>query len=162
MERVNVKDVGLDFAGDLITRTATDMVVLHHTGVADIDASAEEINRWHKNNGWVGIGYHYVIRKDGTVEQGRPHWTIGAHAYGENSHTIGIHVSGDFEEAEPTDAQIESLAMLLANICMDYGLPMDREHIVAHCDLMPTSCCGKNLYNRIEEVIGKAIWYANQ
>lgn len=162
MERVNVKDTGVTFNGELTTRTMTDMVVLHHTGEADLDASAQDINRWHKQNGWAGIGYHYVIRKDGTIEQGRPHWTIGAHAYGDNSHTIGIHFSGDFETAQPTEAQIEAGAMLLANICTDYGLPIDREHIVAHCDLMPTSCCGKNLYNKIETVIGKANWYANQ
>ena len=162
MERVNVKDVGLDFAGDLSTRTATDMVVLHHTGGADIDASAKEIDTWHKNNGWAGIGYHYVIRKDGTIEKGRPDWTVGAHAYGENWHTIGIHVSGDFTKADPTEAQIEATAMLLANLCTDYGLPIDEDHIVGHRDLMSTDCPGDNLYHEIPTIIGKANWYANQ
>ena len=52
--------------------------------------------------GWAGIGYHYVIRKNGQVEIGRPDWAIGSHAYGENSHTIGVHVCGNFEIAEPT------------------------------------------------------------
>lgn len=162
MERVNIKDYHLHFNGGLSDRETTDMIVLHHTGGADIDASAEEIDQWHKNNGWAGIGYHYVIRKDGTIEKGRPHWTIGAHAYGENWHTIGIHLSGDFSEAEPTDAQIESTAMLLANLCMDYGLPMDGEHIVGHRDLMSTDCPGDNLYREIPTIIGKANWYANQ
>ena len=68
MERVNVKDTNLYFNDGLIYRETTDMIVLHHTGGADIDASAEEIDQWHKNDGWVGIGYHYVIRKDGTIE----------------------------------------------------------------------------------------------
>ena len=162
MERVNVKDTNLYFNDGLIYRETTDMIVLHHTGGADIDASAEEIDQWHKNDGWVGIGYHYVIRKDGTIEKGRPDWAIGAHAYGENWHTIGIHLSGDFSVAEPTEAQIESTAMLLANLCTDYGLPIDEDHIVGHRDLMSTDCPGDNLYNEISTIIGKANWYANQ
>lgn len=162
MERVNVKNTDLYFNDDLIYRRTTDMIVLHHTGVSDIDASAEEIDQWHKNNGWAGIGYHYVIRKDGTIEKGRPDWAVGSHAYGENWHTIGIHLSGDFSAAEPTEAQIESTSMLLANLCTDYGLPIDADHIVGHRDLMPTDCPGDNLYNEISTIIGKANWYANQ
>jgi N-acetyl-anhydromuramyl-L-alanine amidase AmpD len=163
MERANVIDTGLEFVRDLETRYKTDMIVIHHTGRNDIDASAQQIHGWHINQqGWAGIGYHYVIRKNGTIEQGRPHWTVGAHAYGENSHTIGIHLSGDFMEAKPTGDQIESVAMLLANLCTDYGLPIDREHIVGHRDLMATSCPGDNLYNMLDLIIGKAIYYAVQ
>lgn len=162
MERVNIVDTGLKFNGELSQRATTDMVVIHHTGEADIDASAEQINEWHKNNGWVGIGYHFVIRKDGTIEQGRPVDTIGAHAYGENSHTIGVHLSGDFMQAQPTTAQIESAAMLLSNICTDYSIPIDRAHIVGHRDLMSTDCPGDTLYNQLDTIIGKANFYAAQ
>lgn len=159
MQRVNVKDTHLTY-GSLDNRVVTDMVVIHHTGnPTDDDLSAADINAGHRAQGWQAIGYHYVVRKDGTVEQGRPHWTIGAHAYGENWHTIGIHVCGNFEIAEPTDAQIESLAMLIATICSDYGLPIDKDHVVAHRDLMPTACCGTNLYDKLDTVRGKANWY---
>ena len=60
------------------------MIVIHHTGQADIDASAEQIHEWHQNQGWSGIGYHFVVRKDGAVERGRPIWAVGAHAQGDN------------------------------------------------------------------------------
>jgi N-acetyl-anhydromuramyl-L-alanine amidase AmpD len=162
MERVPIRDLQLDIDHScLTTRRRTDMIVLHHTGnPADDDLSATEIDRSHKAQGWACIGYHYVIRKDGTVEQGRPHWTVGAHAYGENGHTIGIHVCGNFEEAEPTDEQIESLAMLLANVCTDYGLPINRDHIVGHRELMPTACPGENLYEMMDTIVGKANFYA--
>ena len=164
MERVHLKDLNLTYhAGNLKTREATDMIVLHHTGnPSDDDLSAAEIDASHKGQGWTCIGYHYVIRKDGTVEQGRPHWTVGAHAYEENAHTIGIHVCGNFEEAVPTDEQIESLAMLLANLCTDYGLPIDRDHIVGHRELMSTACPGRNLYEMMDTVVGKAAFYAAQ
>ena len=82
----------------LSERGYTDMIVIHHTGCNDIDASAEQIDGWHKAapNFWSMIGYHFVIRKNGTIERGRPEWAVGSHAYGENYHTIGIHLSGDF------------------------------------------------------------------
>ena len=163
MQKVNIKKCDFDYDyNNLTTRNKTDMIVIHHTGnPTDDDLSANEINASHQNQGWTCIGYHYVIRKNGIVEEGRPHWTVGAHAYGENSHTIGIHVCGNFEIAHPTNAQIESLAMLLANLCNDYGLPIDRETIVAHRELMPTACCGRNLYKQLDTVVGKANWYAD-
>lgn len=161
MQRVNIKKCNFDYDyDDLTLRTKTDMIVIHHTGnFEDDDLSAAEINEIHQNMDWACIGYHYVVRKNGQVEEGRPHWTIGAHAYGENSHTIGIHVSGNFEFAKPTNKQIESLAMLLSNICVDYSLPISNEYIVGHRDLMPTACPGQNLYDVLDIVIGKAIWY---
>ena len=164
MERIHLKETYLDIDyNQLSNRSETDQVVIHHTGnPTDDDLSAAEINASHKARGWSCIGYHYVVRKDGTVEQGRPHWTVGAHAYGHNSHTIGIHVCGNFEEAVPTDEQIESLAMLLANLCTDYGLPIDRDHIVGHRELMATACPGANLYEMMDTVVGKANFYANQ
>lgn len=162
MERVHLKDLSLDIDDDCLdARDITDMIVIHHTGnPTDDDLSAEEINESHQDQGWVGIGYHYVIRKDGTVELGRPDWAVGAHAYGENSHTIGVHVCGNFEIGEPTAAQIESLAMLLADICTDYDLPIDEDHIVGHCDLMATACPGTNLYVLLPEIREKGNWYA--
>ena len=164
MERVPINDTSLDIDhGSLTTRSITDQIVIHHTGNQnDDDLSAAEIDASHKAQGWTCIGYHYVIRKDGTVEQGRPHWTVGAHAYGHNSHTIGIHVCGNFEEAEPTDEQIESTAMLLANLCTDYGLPIDRDSIVGHRELMATACPGRNLFAQMDTIVGKANFYANQ
>ncbi|GAA0205682.1 peptidoglycan recognition protein family protein [Selenomonas dianae] len=164
MERIPIVETYLEIDHNRLTaRRVTDQIVIHHTGNAvDDDLSAAEIDASHKGQGWTCIGYHYVIRKDGTVEQGRPHWTVGAHAYGHNSHTIGIHVCGNFEEAEPTDAQIESLAMLLANLCTDYGLPIDRDHIVGHRELMATACPGENLFAEMDTVVGKANFYANQ
>lgn len=164
MERLHLKDTSLDIDDDCLeARRTTDMIVIHHTGnPLDDDLSAEEINDSHQDQGWVCIGYHYVIRKDGTVELGRPDWAVGAHAYGENSHTIGVHVCGNFEIGEPTPAQIESLALLLANLCTDYDLPIDRETIVGHRELMPTACPGRNLYEMLDTVVGKAAFYAAQ
>jgi hypothetical protein len=89
--------------------------VIHHTASGDVPAS--EIDRWHKEKGWDGIGYHYVIRKDGTIEEGRSLERKGAHAlngrpYSRN-HYVGIVLTGhnDFSQL-----QIKSLKRLLRSL----------------------------------------------
>jgi len=165
MKKPTIVDYDLDFI-HLTPRTVTDQIVIHHTGnPTDDDLSAEDIHEAHQNLGWAGIGYHYVIRKDGTIEAGRATDTIGSHAYGENWHTIGIHLSGNFAIGEPTDAQIESCAHLIAWLTEEYDLNIvngeddPEEVIVGHRDLMATACPGDNLYNKIDTIRGKAIWY---
>ena len=164
MEQVDIIETNLTFVKVLSKREYTDMIVIHHTGsVHDMDASAEQIHSWHINQDWAGIGYHFVIRKDGTIERGRPEWAIGSHTYGENSHTIGIHISGDFNAAQPTEAQIEKCAMLIANLCDDYDIPTDRDHIVGHGeldpDVTPKGCPGLNLAAKLDTISGKANYY---
>jgi len=159
MRPVAIKDCGLAFKS-LEARKKTNLVVIHHTGnPIDDDCSAEQLHESHKRKGWIGIGYHYVIRKDGTIEQGRPHWTVGSHAYGYNSNSIGIHFSGNFDRNAPTSQQIESGALLLAKLGLDYGLPLTPEFVVGHRDLMPNICPGGNLYARLQDLLGKGIWY---
>lgn len=54
------------------------------------DVTAATIRQWHKAKGWRDIGYHYIIRLDGTIEQGRPLDQPGAHCTGHNADSIGI------------------------------------------------------------------------
>lgn len=159
---VNIKETNLQF-GDLSNRQCTDAIIIHHVGGVNRDVTAEEIHGWHLNQGWAGIGYHYVIRKDGTIERGRPEWAIGSHAYGENRHTIGINIVGDFAAYEPTQAQIESAAILSADISKRYGYtPKSPISIKGHRDYMATDCPGDNLYALLPDICGKAIWYMQQ
>lgn len=164
MDRINIVETDLSFVKALSHRDSTDMIVIHHTGsVRDVDFGAEKIHEMHINQGWAGIGYHFVIRKDGTVERGRPEWAVGSHAYGHNGHTLGIHLSGDFNAAEPTEKQIEHCAILVANLCEDYGIPTDRDHIVGHGeldpDVTPKGCPGLNLAAKLDLISGKANFY---
>ena len=160
MKRANIIETDLSFVKPLSKRDTTYMIVIHHTGnPQDDDLSAAAIHRSHIAQDWAGIGYHFVIRKNGDIERGRPEWAVGSHAYGENSHTVGIHVCGNFEIATPTEAQIEKCAMLCATICNDYDIPIDRQHIVGHRELMATACPGANLYAQMDTISGKANWY---
>lgn len=67
-----------------------------------MDIGVEEIRKWHvEENKWSDIGYHFVIRRDGTVESGRSVERPGAHVKGENSDSIGIcWVGGMAEDAK--------------------------------------------------------------
>ena len=152
-------DYGLDFT-HLYAREDTELIVIHHTGdEVDDDLSAEDIHRIHLCNGWAGIGYHYVVRKNGSVEVGRPYWAVGSHAQGFNWNSVGIHVCGNFEIAEPTEAQTEALSYLVGWVAYKYDIPCTAEHVKGHRDLNATECPGENLYEILQTIRGKAIWY---
>lgn len=162
MQKAKIVETNLKFVRGLEERDETDLIVIHHTGDTDIDASAAQIHGWHLANGWAGIGYHFVIRKDGTIERGRPQEMIGAHAEGSNYNSIGIHLCGAFNSAKPTNAQIEACALLIANLCDEYDLPIDRDHIVGHREVDDeTSCPGDNLQALLRDgtITGKAQYY---
>ena len=137
-------------------RSTTEMIVIHHAGFpdGDKDSSAEDIHKFHQEvNGWAGIGYHYVIRKDGTIEQGRKPLAVGAHAYQHNKNSVGICVAGNFDIGKPNREQMDSLKLLTAWLCQRYKLnPMKKGVIVGHRNLNDTKCPGDNLYSKLDEI----------
>ncbi len=161
MEAVHIFHRGLFFpSGRLTARRETELIVLHHTGgVKGEDPDVAAIDAAHRRLGWAGVGYHYLIRKSGAVEAGRPDFAVGAHAEGGNRASIGIALGGNFCEEAPTAAQTEATAMLLAVLSAAFGVALDGEHVVGHRDLDATACPGDALYERLEEIIGKANWY---
>ena len=80
------------------TRDITEVVVHWTAHFINQDIGAEEIHGQHKTDGFKGIGYHYVIRKDGTIERGRPINKEGAHAKanGHDKYSIGIAFVGGY------------------------------------------------------------------
>lgn len=97
------------------------------------DTSAAEIDRWHRNNGWLMIGYHYVVRRSGTIERGRPETVPGAHAEGLNTRSIGICLSGHGDLQPLTPAQLESALKLTVRLLKRYGLPVHR--VIGHREI---------------------------
>jgi N-acetyl-anhydromuramyl-L-alanine amidase AmpD len=85
------------------------------------DIGAKEIDRMHRQKGWRRIGYHYVIRRDGKIEPGRPQAEIGAHVEGHNENSLGICLVGGVtrlgkSEDNFTEDQLHSLAVLLQGL----------------------------------------------
>lgn len=151
-EGLVIEETNFHFTEPLLVRPKTDMIVIHHVGIPDGDTSAAAIHRAHLANGWAGIGYHYVIRKNGVIERGRPLAVVGAHAYGENYHTVGINVTGNFDKEVPTDAQMKSLTELVTALCRIYHIDPGPATIVGHRDVNSTDCPGKNLYRLLPQL----------
>lgn len=102
-----------NWASPLFKRNKTNRIILHHAQAKT--CSVEDIHQWHLKKDWSGIGYHFLVRKDGTIYQGRPEDTIGAHAKGANHDSIGICAEGDFmKEEDIVDLPLYDLFKFLA------------------------------------------------
>jgi len=101
--------------------------------------SAETIHQWHLDKGWSCIGYHYVIRGDGSIQTGRGIDYQGAHTYNYNGDGIGICLSGNFMYSPPTELQLQSLVELVRYI---KGVYKKELLLQRHKDLNPTACPG--------------------
>ena len=102
---------------------------------------AKIIDKWHKERGWSGIGYHYVIKRDGQIELGRPIEKIGAQVKGHNKSSIGVcYCGGVDDKMEPEDnrtgQQIDSLLMLLKYLKNIFPNAV----IHGHRDFSPKAC----------------------
>lgn len=74
----------------VIMRSITLIIVHCSATPAGVDYSALDIDRWHRQRGWSQIGYHYVVRLDGSIEKGRPETLVGAHCKDHNRYSIGV------------------------------------------------------------------------
>jgi N-acetylmuramoyl-L-alanine amidase len=102
-------------------------IVLHHSATPNTSETvdAQEIHRWHKERGFLGIGYNYVVLKDGTVEAGRPEYWVGAHAKGNNTISLGVCIVGT---GEPEGAQDASTRELVNALLARYPTAKVRGH----------------------------------
>lgn len=68
-----------------------DKIIVHCSATPEGRAvTAKEIDSWHRNKGWNGIGYHYVIGLNGEIWQGRNIELAGAHTERQNTNSIGV------------------------------------------------------------------------
>lgn len=116
-------------------------IIIHSTATPEgRDHCAADIKAWHIQRGFRTIGYHYVIRLDGSIERGRPISQAGAHCYGHNAHSIGIvYVGGTDREGNPKDtrtaAQRASMLRLVTKLIRMY-----RCKVHGHRDYAATAC----------------------
>lgn len=137
-KEIDIKEIDYGFNGNLEGNNKPKTIIFHHTGTSVV--TPEAINEDHKEKGYEGIGYHFYIRKDGTIYRGRPEEAIGAHAYGKNYGTLGVCIEGDLEDEYITDAQINSLVKLSTDMIIKYNI----EDCVGHKDVFETLCPGEN------------------
>jgi N-acetyl-anhydromuramyl-L-alanine amidase AmpD len=137
---INIIESQFSFKTKLQKRLITQMLVLHHADASN--CSVIDIHKWHLENGWAGIGYHFFVKKNGEIYRGRPIDTIGAHVSGYNGNTIGICAEGAYNKETMPDAQTYSIIELVKYIQNIYN---NKLKIVQHKDLNnDTDCAGKN------------------
>ena len=153
---MNIIDVGLKFKS-LSYGNKPNKLVLHHAEASK--CTVQDIHSWHLNNGWSGIGYHYFIRKDGSIYKGRPDGAIGAHCQGSNTNTLGICFEGNYMKETMPTAQYNAGIDFIKYLIGKYGnLP-----IYGHKELLATECPGSNFpladFKNLKENEEKATGY---
>lgn len=125
------------------TKRQIKKIVVHVSDSDDsLDFGFRDVNEWHKQRGFLspsGIhcGYHYIIRRNGTVEVGRPLEEAGAHVQGHNAKSIGIcwigrnHISPE---------QKKSLMTLIRDTAKQFNLDLV-DDVFGHYELNPGKTC---------------------
>lgn len=146
------------------------LLVVHHTAIANSGQTRSGLDEvralyaYHANSrGWGDVGYHYLIDQNGQIYEGKSGglYVVGGHAYCNNIGTVGIAMLGNFDEEDPTQAQIHSLQWLLSDLAGVYHINLNRQveyhgvtrpAVVGHRDLLSTDCPGYFLYGALAQV----------
>lgn len=155
---MNITETNIKWNGTLSDRARTDYIALHHAEAST--CTVWDIDAWHKGNGWSGIGYHFFVRKDGSVYRGRPLDKMGAHVQGKNNVSIGICAEGDYTREVMPDAQKKAICELLVYLKDNY---YPTASIVGHGEIGDSDCPGgnyplaeiKNGYRQIAESVSE-------
>ena len=98
-----------------------------------MDFGVEKVTSWHKNRGFDTIGYHYLIKRDGTLQVGRDEDVVGAHAVAVNGTSVGVALVGGGTadmgwENNFEPIQFETLKSILLKLKDKYNI----EKIIGH------------------------------
>lgn len=123
-------------------RKETNEIFVHCSATKpSMNVGVREIRQWHKEKGWLDIGYHFVIRRDGTVEPGRDIDVVGSHVQNYNHDSVGVCLVGGVDDAGKfkanfTPQQMSALKELLVVLQRKYPGTVIR----AHHDVAPKAC----------------------
>jgi hypothetical protein len=131
-------------------------ITLHHQGEiwkdgTDVENYLRRLQQWSRlTKRWADIPYHYVIAPDGRIYAARPLQQAGDTntEYDPRGHAL-VMLVGNFEEQQPTPAQLASAVELTAWLAREHRLGLDS--IASHKDYSrQTVCPGQNLYAYLE------------
>lgn len=129
-----------------MTRHISHIVVHYSATFEDQSFATADIRQWHKEAGMADVGYHWIIRRDGVVEKGRPEDQIGAHVRGHNEHTIGIcWIGGLNRKTGPligVDNRTPEQTAALVKLIRDIRTRHPGAAVVGHKNLAATQCPG--------------------
>ena len=117
-------------------------IIIHCTATPEgRDVTVKEIDAWHKQRGWQGVGYHYVIYLDGSIHTGRDINKIGAHCSGHNKNSIGIcYVGGVDKNMKPKDTRTPEQKEALIHLLKELKTIYPNAVIFGHRDFANKAC----------------------
>lgn len=147
---MTITETNFSFNGTLQKREKTDFIIIHHRAG---NGDAKSIHTQHLKNGWCGIGYHFYIRKDGSVLRGRPIDSVGAHTVSKNSFSVGVCFEGNYNSVDKTmpPSQLKAGQELIAYLKRIYK----NAQIKKHSDFQATACPGK--YFPFKELLNSSL-----
>lgn len=140
---MNIIKHNLSWASQLVKRTSTDFLILHHS--ESPNGTVESIHEYHRSLGWQGIGYNLVIYKDGSIHEGRPFNMADSDARGYNYNSLSVCFIGNFENEKMTEEQLISAI----NLCRYIRGLYPKIKILRHKDVNNTKCPGVNFPDTI-------------
>lgn len=130
-------------------------ITLHHQGEiwkdgTDVQNYLRRLQQWSRlTKRWADIPYHYVIAPDGRIYAARPLQQAGDTntEYDPRGHAL-VMLVGNFEEQQPTPAQLNAAVELTAWLAREHRLGLD--DIASHKDYSAqTVCPGRHLYTHL-------------
>jgi predicted nuclease with TOPRIM domain len=137
-------------------------IAIHHSA-APSNITPERIAAYHVGKDWPGMGYHFYVQPDGTINQCNRLETVSYQVYKQNAYSLGISIAGNFVGGEiPTPKQIEQVGHLVAWLMQKLNIPL--ANVKGHKEYPEnqTSCPGsdwntgkmwkKMIQDRVKEV----------
>ncbi|CRF50413.1 N-acetylmuramoyl-L-alanine amidase [Helicobacter heilmannii] len=117
-------------------------IIIHCSDTpAGMEFSAADIDRWHKERGWDGIGYHYVVKLDGTIEKGREEDVTRAHCKGHNLDSIGVcYIGGRDDNGLFVDTRTKEQEEAMVFLCKQLLSKYPKAKLYGHRDFAPKEC----------------------
>lgn len=136
---MKINRINYRWVGALTNRSQTDYIILHHRAG---NGDAKSIHNQHLKQDFVGIGYNFYVRKDGTIYEGRPIQCAGAHATNYNSKSVGVCFEGDFHNVDKAmcAAQLNAGKELVKYLLGRYP----KAKVIGHRDVGSTACPGQH------------------
>lgn len=136
-------------------RTITEIIVHSTATPKGMNATAQDIDKWHRQKGYDCIGYHFVILRNGQIQRGRAIEKVGAHCKGHNAESVGIAYVGGINETKQsadtrTISQKQALVTLIKQLLKQYHTI---KKISGHCDYCNTACPSFNASAEYQHLI---------
>lgn len=120
-----------------------DRIIIHCTATPrGRHVTVSDVDRWHRERGFSGIGYHYLIYLDGTIHAGRPIERIGAHCRGYNATSVGIAYVGGVEAdcVTPADTRTDAQKTALHTLVKSLQERFPKASVHGHNEFAAKAC----------------------